>query len=115
MERPRECYVLNFPPSVSRLVLGSRVEKGGYFFILCAHIQYTYIFISQVQNQKVEFPMKYLFFNNQLVFQCDRNYNVQLLQGFEEGVGGRSYSEGCVLLFLQGFIFDCCFLVGHLC
>lgn len=55
--------------------------------------------------------MKYLFFNNQLVFKCDLNYNVQLSQGFWRK-GGGSHSEGFVLLYLQGFIFDCFFLLA---
>lgn len=33
-------------------------------------------------------------------------------RAFEEGAGGKSYSEGFVLLFLQGFIFDCFFLLA---
>lgn len=57
--------------------------------------------------------MKYLFFNNQLVFKCDLNYIMySYYRAFEEGAGGRSCSEGFVLLFLQGFIFDCFFLLA---
>lgn len=42
-----------FLPFVSSLVPDSEVEKETvYFFILCAHIQYTYIFISQFKKPK---------------------------------------------------------------
>lgn len=86
MERLRG-WLLSFPPFVSSLVLGNRVRKEA-IFLLCVHTYsihtlyiYIYIYIN-LQNQKVGFPMKYLFFNNQLVFKCDLNYNVQLSQGF---------------------------------
>lgn len=80
MERLRECYY--FPPFVSSLVPGNRVDKEA-IFLFYVHTYSIHIYLYHILlNQKVGFPMKYLFFNNQLVFKCDLNYNVQLLQGF---------------------------------
>lgn len=53
LERPRECRYGASLPLVSSLVPGNGVEKETvYFFILCAHMQYTYIFISQFKKPK---------------------------------------------------------------
>lgn len=53
LERLRECHFGVSLPFVSSLVPGIGVEKETvYFFILCAHIQYTYIFISQFKKPK---------------------------------------------------------------
>lgn len=66
LERLREHHYWVSLPFVSSLVPGSGVEKETvYFFILCAHIPYTYIYLyHNLRNQKVEFPMESLFFNN---------------------------------------------------
>lgn len=53
LERLRKHHYWVFLPFVSSLVPGSGVEKETvYFFILCAHIPYTYIFISQFKKPK---------------------------------------------------------------
>lgn len=57
--------------------------------------------------------MKYLFFLIiSLFLNVIRTIMYSYYRAFEEGAGGRSYSEGFVLLFLQGFIFDCFFLLA---
>lgn len=53
LERLRECHFLGFSPFC--LQSGARWWDGKetvYFFILCAHIQYTFIFISQFTKPK---------------------------------------------------------------
>lgn len=56
----------------------NRVEKETIFlFYVHTYSIHLYLY-HNLQNQKVEFPMEYLFFN-QLVLKCDWNYNVQLL------------------------------------
>lgn len=53
LERLRKHHYWVFLPFVSSLVPGSGVEKETvYFFILCAHIPYTCIFISQFKKPK---------------------------------------------------------------
>lgn len=53
LERLRECHYGVSLPFVSSLMPGIGVKKETvYFFILCAHIQYTYIFISQFKKPK---------------------------------------------------------------
>lgn len=73
-----EGMLLSFPPFVSSLVPGSRVEKEA-IFLFYVHTYSIHIYLYHILlNQKVGFPIKYLFFNNRLVFNCDLNYNVQL-------------------------------------
>lgn len=112
MERLRECYC--FPPFVSSPVPGNRVDKEA-IFLFYVHTYSIHIYLYHILlNQKVGFPMKYLFFNNQLVFKCDLNYNVQLLQGFWR-VGREKLLWGVCSAFPSGFYFWLFFLVGHLC
>lgn len=75
LKRLFECYLQGFPPFVSSLVPGDRAEKETIFlFYVHTYSIHIYIYIylyHNLQNQKVEFPMEYLCFNNRLVFKCD--------------------------------------------
>lgn len=79
-----------------------------YFFILCAHIQYTYIYLyHNLRNQKVEFLMESLFFNNQLFLNVIRTI---ILYSYCRAFGGGEGEDALGILFLlffQGFILDC--------
>lgn len=81
-QREAAGLLLSFPSSVSSLVPGNGVKKEA-IFLFSVHIYSIHIYLYHILlNQKVEFSMKYLFFNNHLVFNCDQNYDVQSLRGF---------------------------------
>lgn len=95
MERLRECYC--FPPFVSSPVPGNRVDKEA-IFLFYVHTYSIHIYLYHILlNQKVGFPMKYLFFNNQLVLNVIWIIMYSYHRAFE-GWGGEASLRGLFCL-----------------
>lgn len=109
------CYVLSFPPFLFSPVPGNRMEKEAIFLFYMHTYSIIYIYITIYRTKKLSFQWNICFFNNQLVFKCDRNYNVQLLQGFWRRGGREKLLWGFCSAFPSGFYFWLFFLVSHLC
>lgn len=109
MERLRECYC--FPPFVSSPVPGNRVDKEA-IFLFYVHTYSIHIYLYHILlNQKVGFQWNTCFLIINLFLNVIWIIMYSYYRAFE-GWGGRSFSEGFVLLFLQGFIFDCFVLLA---
>lgn len=95
-------------PFVSSLVPGSGVkEETVYFFILCAHSIHIYLY-HNLRNQKVEFPMESVFFNNQLFLNVIRTI---ILYSYYRAFGEREDREKMLWGFCFCFSFRVLFLI----
>lgn len=107
-------------PSLLSPVWCQVVEWKGKQFIFLFYVHtysihiYIYLYYS-VRNQKVEFPMKSLFFNNRLFLNVIRTIILYSYEGFGEGrenmLWGFCFCFSFRVLFFDFFFF----LVGHFC
>lgn len=121
LERLREYHYGVSLPFVSSLVPGIGVERRQFIFLFYVHTYSIHIYLyHNLRNQNVEFPIKSLFCNNRLFLNVIKTIILySYYRALEEGWRreGEDSLGALFLLFLQGFIFDCCFffLVGHFC
>lgn len=120
LERLRDVTYCSLP-SVSSLVPGNAVERRQFIFLCYVHTYSIHIYLyHNLRNQKVEFPMESLFFNNQLFLNVIKTIILYSYRVWGGHLGGRRCSGGFVSAFPSGFYFWLffvlfCFFVGHFC
>lgn len=113
LERLRKCHFLVSLPFVFSLVPDSGMERRQFIFLFYVHTYSIHIYLyHNLQNQKVEFPMESLFYNNRLFLNVIRTI---ILYSYYRALGEGEGREKILWGFCFCFSFRVLFLIVLFC